>query len=127
MMTSRTDLILLSSKYRGGCIALTQAKGLRDRNAQAPPAKGATVRDYDLVSLSWRESSACWESQCVTVAAHAGRVLVRDTSDASKTTISINRRDWAVFVTRIRDSMKGHVSPPTGLGKQFVRPRGNAR
>lgn len=70
-----------------------------------------TVRDDDLVSLGWRKSSACWESQCVTVAAHAGRVLVRDTTDAGKTTLAINHGDWAVFMARIRDSMKRPVSP----------------
>jgi Domain of unknown function (DUF397) len=67
------------------------------------------VRDDDLAGLGWRESSACWDSQCVTVAALGGRVLVRDTSDAGKTTLAINQRDWAVFMARIRDSIKGQV------------------
>jgi hypothetical protein len=93
---------------------LTQAKSLHDGDCASASSKGATVRDDDLVSLGWRESSACWDSQCVTVATHAGRVLVRDTSDASKTTISINRRDWAVFVARIRDSMAGQIFPAMG-------------
>jgi hypothetical protein len=72
-----------------------------------------TVRDDDLASLGWRKSSACWDSQCVTVAAQAGRVLVRDTSDAGKTTLAINHRNWAVFMAQIRDSMKGRVFPTT--------------
>ena len=71
------------------------------------------MRDDDLASLGWRKSSACWDSQCVVVAAHAGRVLVRDTSDAGKTTLAINYRDWAVFAARIRGSMKGQVFPTT--------------
>lgn len=72
-----------------------------------------TVRNEDLATLRWRKSSACWDSQCVIVAAHAGRVLVRDTSDANKTTLVINHRDWTVFAALIRDSMKGQVFPTT--------------
>jgi hypothetical protein len=86
-----------------------------------------TVRDDDPAALGWRESSACWDSQCVTVAAFGGRVLVRDTSDADKTTLAINQRDWAVFMARIRDSMKGHVSPRCDEGNGPVRSRGNGR
>lgn len=71
------------------------------------------MRDDDLASLGWRKSSACWDSQCVTVAVQASRVLVRDTSDAGKTTLAINQRDWAVLMARIRDSMKRQVFPTT--------------
>jgi hypothetical protein len=49
----------------------------------------------------------------VTVAALGDRVLIRDTSDAGKTTLAINQRDWAVFTARIRDSIKGQVFPTT--------------
>jgi hypothetical protein len=71
------------------------------------------VRDDDLASPGWRKSSACWDSQCVIVAAQTGRVLVRDTSDAGKTTLAINHRDWTVLMARIRDSMKGQVFSTT--------------
>jgi Domain of unknown function (DUF397) len=66
-----------------------------------------TVRNETLNGLAWRKSSACWDSQCVTIASHDGRVLVRDSGDADKTIIAINRRDWAAFVVHIRDTMKG--------------------
>ena len=85
------------------------------------------MRDDDLAGLEWRESSACWDSQCVTVAALGGRVLVRDTSDAGKTTLAINQRDWAVFMARIRDSIKGQVSSRHEAGNGPVRTRGNGR
>ena len=64
------------------------------------------MRDEDLGSLAWRKSSACWDAQCVVVAADAGRVLIRDSSDAEEKTLTINNRDWAVFMALIRDSMK---------------------
>jgi len=85
------------------------------------------VRDDDPAGLRWRKSSVCWDSQCVTVAALGGRVLVRDTSDAGKTTLAINQRDWAVFMARIRDSMKGQVSPRRDEANGPGRPRGNGR
>jgi Domain of unknown function (DUF397) len=64
------------------------------------------VRDEDLDVLAWRRSAACWDAQCVVVAAQPGRVLVRDSGDAEITTLAINTRDWADFMARIRDSMK---------------------
>jgi hypothetical protein len=74
-------------------------------DAEAPSAKEATVRDEDLGSLAWRKSSACWEAQCVVVAADADQVLIRDSSDAKEKTLAINNRDWADFMAQIRDSM----------------------
>lgn len=62
--------------------------------------------DEDLGSLAWRRSSACWDAQCVVVAADAGRVLIRDSSDAEEKTLAINNRDWTDFMAQIRDSMK---------------------
>jgi hypothetical protein len=64
------------------------------------------VRDQDQADLAWRSSSSCWNSQCVAVGTQNGRILVKDTSDAHETILSINQRDWADFVTRIRHSMK---------------------
>lgn len=64
------------------------------------------MRDEDLGSLAWRKSSACWDAQCVMVATDAGRVLIRDSSDAEEKTLAINNRDWADFMAQIRDSMK---------------------
>jgi Domain of unknown function (DUF397) len=60
------------------------------------------MADIDLSVLTWRKSSACYESGCVEVAACAGVVMVRDTGDADKRTLAFSCRDWNVFLMRVR-------------------------
>ena len=106
-MPSQKQSVLTTIKVRrqSRCIHAGQRLGVTG-DAGVPSAKEATVRDEDQGGLAWRKSSACWDAQCVVVAADAGRVLIRDSSDAEEKTLTINNRDWTDFMAQIRDSMK---------------------
>jgi hypothetical protein len=59
----------------------------------------------DLSAISWRKSSASFDSGCVAVATHAGSVVVQDTKDPRKVILRISNRDWNTFLTLIRNNM----------------------
>lgn len=71
------------------------------------------MRDDDQANLTWRRSTACWNNNCVVVAARDGQVLVRDTSDSAEITLVINTPGWTAFAAQIRDRMGGKAFPPT--------------
>jgi hypothetical protein len=68
------------------------------------------MRDETLSYLTWRKSSASFEANCVLVAAHAGRVLIRDTRDIQNRTLGFTCREWAAFVVRLGDNMEMKAS-----------------
>jgi hypothetical protein len=106
-MASQKLSVLTTIKVRRQSLCIDAGQRLGGTgDAGAPSAKEATVRDEHLGILAWRKASACWETQCVVVAADAGRVLIRDSSDAKENTLAINNRDWADFMAQIRDSIK---------------------
>jgi Domain of unknown function (DUF397) len=63
------------------------------------------VSDDDQANLAWRKSSACWDANCVEVAANTGNVLIRSTRDAENTTLIITPQGWAIFIAQMRDNM----------------------
>lgn len=69
------------------------------------------MAEVDLSTLAWRKSSACFESNCVEVAAGKGLVMVRDTRDSGSVTLTFSYRDWHTFLRRVRDnvSCRGHA------------------
>ena len=67
-------------------------------------AGGARVTEVDLSMLMWRKSSACFESNCVEVAAVKGLVMVRDTRDSGSIILTFSSRGWAIFLRRMQDN-----------------------
>lgn len=60
------------------------------------------------VLVAWRRSSYCASSECVEVATHAGRILIRDTkSDASP--LVYTREEWESFVAGIKAGEFDHL------------------
>ena len=50
----------------------------------------------------WRKSSHCADNTCVEVASTGDRVLLRDSKDRGGPVLQFSRRQWAVFVRRVR-------------------------
>ena len=68
------------------------------------------MRDENLSCLAWRKSSASFEANCVLVAAHAGRVLIRDTRDIQNRKLSFTCREWAAFVAQLSNNVERKAS-----------------
>jgi hypothetical protein len=58
----------------------------------------------DLSAITWRKSSASFDSGCVAVATYAGSVVIHDTKDPRKVILRISNRDWNTFLTLIRNN-----------------------
>jgi hypothetical protein len=69
-------------------------------------AKGSGVDNADLAGLEWRKSSACFESNCVAVAACRGIVMIRDTGEAGNKVLTFSYRDWCTFIARVHDDVR---------------------
>lgn len=66
-------------------------------------------KDEDFKTPSGK-NTRCHGMHCVAVAVTAGAVGVRDTKDASKTTLAFNRDEWAAFLDGAK---KGEFDLPT--------------
>jgi hypothetical protein len=72
------------------------------------------VADIDLSGLTWRKSSASFNSSCVEVAAYGGVVMVRDTQDVGKTILAYPYRDWRMFLMQVRGNVSCEYIEPGG-------------
>jgi hypothetical protein len=61
------------------------------------------MANVDLAVLTWRKSRACEETNCVEAATAQGLVMVRDSGNAESVTLTFPSRDWAAFVSHMRD------------------------
>jgi len=60
------------------------------------------VADTEESRIAWRKSSASGETDCVQVAAVAGRVLIRDSANRDGAVLGFPSAAWSAFVVRTR-------------------------
>jgi hypothetical protein len=74
------------------------------------------MANVDLAVLTWRKSRACEETNCVEAATAQGLVMVRDSGNAESVTLTFPSRDWAAFVSHMRDDDLHARFPLPGRG-----------
>lgn len=78
--------------------------------------------------MNWRKSSHSADNggECVEVADHAGRVLVRDTKDRTGPVLGFPAAAWHTFAAQVRRSLGPDPDQVAGRG-QAASPRRSRR
>jgi hypothetical protein len=76
--------------------------------------------------MNWRKSSYSGQSggNCIEVAGHGSRVLVRDTKDRAGVTLRFSPEVWRRFAAQVKRSLASGTRPWVG---QMLKGRSRAR
>jgi len=55
----------------------------------------------EATTLSWQKSSFCNPSECLEVARHEDRVLIRDSANTSGPALDVHRDRWHAFISSV--------------------------
>jgi Domain of unknown function (DUF397) len=80
---------------------------LRSREELAMAIEPGVVEPTD---LTWRKSSACDPSECVEVAGHGDRVLIRDSTATAGPVLEVSRHTWQAFIQDVRHDVEHGVA-----------------